>query len=145
MGSNPVAYVFFFHFFFRFSRFFVFILDFVHNWIIWFGMRLCNKYSTVNNFNKPACDYLFARWIIYLRLFIICWTFFKNSYRNTIRVSNALYPDQNRLYLGTELGPNYFQMLSADKERVGNLGNNEYKSGLIQMKDIKLITRWRKI
>ena len=48
---------------------------------------------------------------------------------NTIRVSNDLYPDQNRRSLGTELGPNYSQMLSADKKRVGNLGNNEYKSG----------------
>ena len=27
--------------------------------------------------------------------------------------------------VGTELGPNYLQMLSADQERVGNLGNNE--------------------
>ena len=43
-------------------------------------------------------------------------------------MSNGLYPDQNRRYLGTELGPNYFQMLSVDKERVGNLGRNEYKS-----------------
>ena len=61
---------------------------------------------------------------------IICWlliniNFFKNSYKNTIRVSNGLYPDQNRRSVGTELGPNYLQMLSADKERVGN----EYKSG----------------
>ena len=49
---------------------------------------------------------------------------------NTIRVTNGLYPDQNRRSVGTELGPNYsVQMLSADKERVGNLGNNEYKRG----------------
>ena len=64
MGSSPVACMyFFFNFFFRFARFFVFILDFVHNWIYLFefGMRLCNNYSTVNNFNKPTCDYLFAR------------------------------------------------------------------------------------
>ena len=54
---------------------------------------------------------------------------FKNSYINTIRVTNGLYQDQNRRSVGTELGPNYLQMLSADKERVGNLGNNEYKSG----------------
>ena len=27
--------------------------------------------------------------------------------------------------VGIELGPTYLQMLSADKERVGNLGNNE--------------------
>ena len=65
---------------------------------------------------------------------IICWllikiNFLKNDYRNTIRVSNGLYLDQNIRSAGTELGPNYLQMLSADKEKVGNLGNNEYKSG----------------
>ena len=48
---------------------------------------------------------------------------------STIRVSNGLYPDQNRRSVGTELGLNYLQMLSAGKKRVGNLGNNEYKSG----------------
>ena len=51
------------------------------------------------------------------------------SYRNTITVSNGLHPDQNIRSVGTELGPNYLKMLSADKERVGNLVNNEYKSG----------------
>ena len=61
MGSSPVAFKFvFFSFSFRFASLFVFILDFVHNWIYLFefGMRLCNKYtrSTVNNFNKPTCD-----------------------------------------------------------------------------------------
>ena len=41
----------------------LFILDFVHNWIhlFKFGMCLCNKYSTVNNFKKPPCEQLFAR------------------------------------------------------------------------------------
>ena len=71
---------------------------------------------------------------IFETIVIICWllikiNFFKNSYRNTVRVSNGLYPDQNRRSVGTELSPNYLQMLSADKERVGNLENNEYKSG----------------
>ena len=36
-------------------------LDFVNNWIhcdlFEFGMRLCIKYSTVNNFNKPTLIY----------------------------------------------------------------------------------------
>ena len=32
--------------------------------------------------------------------------------------------------VGTELGPNYLQMLSADKERMGNLGNNEKQKRL---------------
>ena len=75
VGSNPhlltVAFKFFFHFFFRFARFFVFIIEFVHNWmhLFEFGMRLCNKYtrSTVNIhvFNKPTCDLLFARYNIF--------------------------------------------------------------------------------
>ena len=59
MGPSPVVFKdFFFSFFFQFASFFVFILDFVHNWIhlFKFGMCLCNKYSTVNNFNKPKCD-----------------------------------------------------------------------------------------
>ena len=59
VGSSPVALKYlFFHFFFRFACFFVYSLDFVHNWIHLFelGVRLCDKYSTVNNFNKPTCD-----------------------------------------------------------------------------------------
>ena len=52
----------------------------------------------------------------------------ENPHRNTIRMSNGLYPDLNRRFVGTELGPNYLQMLSADKEIEDNLGNNEYKS-----------------
>ena len=34
-----------------------------------------------------------------------------------IRTWNGLYPDQNWHSVGTELGPNYLQMLSADKVR----------------------------
>ena len=57
MGSSPVAFKYFFRIF-RFASFFVFIFDFVHNWIhvFEFGMRLCNEYSTVNNFKKSTCD-----------------------------------------------------------------------------------------
>ena len=51
-----------------------------------------------------------------------------------------MYPDQNRSSVGTELGPNYLQIIAADNERVGNLGNNDS-----QMKDVKLITRRFKI
>ena len=58
MGSSPVAFKVFFFSFFSTASFFVFILDFVHNWIHLFelGMSLCNKYSTVNNFNKPTYE-----------------------------------------------------------------------------------------
>ena len=59
MGSSPVAFKYFYSFFFRFASFFVLILDFVHNWIhvhvFEFAMCLCNKYRIVNNFNKPTC------------------------------------------------------------------------------------------
>ena len=49
-------------------------------------------------------------------------------------MSNGLYPDQNIRSVGTELNSNYLQMLSADKERVGNLGNNRYKAAKYKYK-----------
>ena len=55
MGSSPVVFKYF-------CSFFSISLFFVHNWIglhlFEFGMRLCNKYSPVNNSNKPTCDLL---------------------------------------------------------------------------------------
>ena len=41
-------------------------------------------------------------------------TFSKNSYRNTIRVSNSLSPDQAQHFVGPDLDPNCLQRLSAD-------------------------------
>ena len=49
-------------------------------------------------------------------------SFSKNSFtnsirvpfRNTIRVPNSLDPDQNQHFVGSDLGPNYLQRLSAD-------------------------------
>ena len=51
--------------------------------------------------------------------FVGCWffsksTFSKNSFWNTIRVSNSLDPDQARHFVGPGLGPNCLQSLSAD-------------------------------
>ena len=43
--------------------------------------------------------------------------FQKNSFRNTIRVSNILDPDQVQHFVGPDLGPNYLQNLSADNTR----------------------------
>ena len=40
----------------------------------------------------------------------------KNDFRNTNRVANSLYPDQDRRSVGTDLGPNCLQMLSAVNE-----------------------------
>ena len=41
-------------------------------------------------------------------------TFSKNSFRNTIRVSNCLDPDQDRPFVGPNLGPNCLQRLYED-------------------------------
>ena len=41
-------------------------------------------------------------------------TFCKNSFRNTIRVSNFLDPDQARHFVGPDLGPKCLHELSAD-------------------------------
>ena len=41
-------------------------------------------------------------------------TFSKNSFRNTIIVSNRLDPDQARHFVGSDLIPNCLQKLSAD-------------------------------
>ena len=41
-------------------------------------------------------------------------TFLKNSFRNAIRVSNSLDPDQARHLVGPDPGPNCLQRLSAD-------------------------------
>ena len=40
--------------------------------------------------------------------------FLKNSFRNTIRVSNSLDPDQARHFVGPDLVSNCLQRLSAD-------------------------------
>ena len=40
--------------------------------------------------------------------------FKKKSFRNTIRASNSLDPDQARHFVGPDLGPNCLQRLSAE-------------------------------
>ena len=63
--------------------------------------------------------YLFACWVIFFMLlmssadFFSKLTFLKSSFRN-IRVSNRLDPDQDQCSVGSDLGPNCLQGLSAD-------------------------------
>ena len=65
---------------------------------------------------------LFASWVIF-QAFLSSADFFqnqffsKNSFRNTIRVSNSLDPDQARQFVGPDLGSNCLQKLSADDTR----------------------------
>ena len=44
--------------------------------------------------------------------------FSKNYFRNTIRVSNSLDPDQVRHLVGPDLGPNCLQRVKADGTKV---------------------------
>ena len=59
MGSSPVAFKYFFFFHFSFDLLIslsLFLILCTPGYLFEFGMRLCNKYSTVNNFKKPSCD-----------------------------------------------------------------------------------------
>ena len=53
---------------------------------------------------------LFCRLLIFFKIDI----FEKKYFKNTIRVSNSLDPDQARQNVGPDLGPNCLQILSAD-------------------------------
>ena len=61
--------------------------------------------------------------------FVVCRFFFtltisKKSFRNTIRVSKRLDPDQARSFVGPDLGPNCLQRLSADDKSRHKLGKS---------------------
>ena len=55
-------------------------------------------------------------------------TFSKNSFKNTIRLSNNLNPDQAPHFVGPDLGPNCLKRLSSDdtsRQRVnGTINSN---------------------
>ena len=52
--------------------------------------------------------------VICVVFFFLKFTFQKKSFRNIIRVSNSLDPDQAQHFVGPDLGPNCLQMISAD-------------------------------
>ena len=52
---------------------------------------------------------LFAYWVIFHRLLIFSKSFKKNSFRNTIRVSYSMVPNQAQHFVGPDLGPNCLQ------------------------------------
>ena len=52
---------------------------------------------------------LFCRLLIFFKI-----NFLKNSFRNAIRVSNTLDPDQAQRFVGPDLDPNCLQRFSAD-------------------------------
>ena len=76
---------------------------------------------------SPWCKLLqlIARWVSN----VVCWlfsklTFSKNSFTNTIRVSNSFDLDQNRRYVGPDLGPNCLQRLTEEDKVVAQQGKS---------------------
>ena len=68
-----------------------------------------------------ACFFLSSA-VFFFFFFLFCFvfsksTFSKNSFRNTIKVSNSLDSDPARQYVGPDLDPNCLQRLSADNTR----------------------------
>ena len=64
--------------------------------------------SNLNNALHPGILFV-CRLLIFSKS-----TFTKNSFRNTVRVTNSLDPDQAGHFVGPDLGPNCLQKLSAD-------------------------------
>ena len=70
-----------------------------------------------------SCIFTLCLLVIILHVFVVCGCFSKshfskNYFRNIIRESNSLDPDQARHFVGPDLGPNYLQRLSAgDRSR----------------------------
>ena len=70
------------------------------------------------HFEEFRVNWPLACWVFF-PAFVIGWlfsksTFSKNSFKNTIRVSNGWDSDQDRHFVGPDLGPNYLQRLSAN-------------------------------
>ena len=90
---------------------------------------------------------LFACWEI-VHAFLSSAVFFQNQlsrkkyFRNTIRVSNSLDPDQARPYVGPDQGPKCFQRLSAEdisRQRVNNSRSWGFRSGFKFQSLLKMI------
>ena len=74
-------------------------------------------------------------------------TFSKKSFRNTIKVSNSLDPDQARSFVRLDLGRNCLQRLSADdasKQRLNDSTGDDYFSQCVQYASKFLLSVYRK-
>ena len=81
---------------------------------------MCNKYQSLMCWPEcipyalnPMSDFNLCLLGNFFMLFLSKSTFSKNSFRNTITVSNNLVPDQARHIVGPDLGQNCLQRLSA--------------------------------
>ena len=83
--------------------------------ILWFEqveINLCHYFITLPELNSLHAGKFYM-------IFVVCRLYSKSkfskiSFRNAIRMSNSLDPDQARHFVGPDLGPNCLQRLSAD-------------------------------
>ena len=68
-------------------------------------------------FNSWQAEYFLCFFCRLLTLFKT--NFSKNSFKNTTSVANVLDSDQDQFAIGTDLGPNYLQKLSAEDKNHG--------------------------
>ena len=73
---------------------------------------VCMRHRRFHNRLGKICT-LFC----HLHAFLSFADFFGNYFRNTIRVSNCLDPDQARNSVAPDMGPNCLQRLQADETR----------------------------
>ena len=70
--------------------------------------------------NISPVGLLLRQRVIFHAFAVVCFFFetivfvFNHSFRNTIRVSNGLNPDQDRRFVSPDLGPNRLQRFSVD-------------------------------
>ena len=78
-----------------------------------------SQLQQMTTFITSPLDYmiLFAPWENIHPLIFFKINFLENSFKNTIRVSKSLDPDQARHFVRPDMGPNCLQRLSADGTR----------------------------
>ena len=80
--------------------------------------------SNCSNLVSDPLVYIYACWVVFHVFVDVCRLFsklilLKNSFRNTISVSNSLDPDQDQQNVGTDLSSNCFQRVSTDVKICG--------------------------
>ena len=114
---------------------------------------MCNKYQSLMCWPEctpyalnPMSDFTLCLLGNFFMLFLSKSTFSKNSFRNTITVSNNLVPDQARHIVGPDLGQNCLQRLSAfskiEFEKGKAFTKIKFQSYLFTQEANQLFTYW---
>ena len=89
----------------------------------WYPFTLIDKIDPENVVSQLGLHCLpmsliFSALSIHIYGLTLCLQCILQDFRNTIRVSNSLDPDQTRRFVESDQGQNSFQRLSADVQRV---------------------------